>query len=592
MLSRTLLAWYRGSTAAKCEVDDALRTLKDWKEESEESESSDVPTDPAIVSRTASFLTDGSGSTNIASSAGSAASTGAVDPIITCIAGKGERRNRNGNNIQSATLFALCNELQIHIDHKPGKLPSKSMLLAALGQWHTENIGSNRHHTKPLPGLMYSAQSKSRGHSCKSVVLGDQILPEVWEDQQKLILPSFVSPTPANFGLASRSLSADQWCSVGTIHLVITLIWLWGFDMGQKGEMLVNYIHLVTAIHWANMHTTSKFAADEYMFHMLEYLRGLVQLYKEAKVQPTHHLALHIGDLLLVFGPVHSWRTWAFERYNYMLQNIKSNNKFGELELTFMNDACRAANLTAYMFGGRVQAFANLLPAFLQAFYSDIRGTRLNDILSFSLSSKTCLYMWHPSAKGQQAAQDKGHVSLAMHHIQTQSSSDVVFCTKVRREGMCYQANLCSPGDANIIMRASGDSSCNDGCEPAHILALFCDRRKLEHNSNDRHPFAVIECHVPLKANHQPHDPYRRFGFAAVGGLYYDKFHPPKVVAIDDIIMQFAKMHFDRFDDRLPVEVVHVLPILRNIHFDDVDTELSDNNHGEEEGKILEDVLL
>ncbi|KAI6103707.1 hypothetical protein EDD16DRAFT_1493488, partial [Pisolithus croceorrhizus] len=156
----------------------------------------------------------------------------------------------------------------------------------------------------------------------------------VWEDQRKLILPSFVSPAPANFGLASRSLSADQWRSVGTIHLVITLIQLWGFDTGRKGEMLVNYIHLVTAIHWVNMHTTSKFAADEYMFHMSEYLHGLVRLYKEAKVQPTHHLALHIGDLLLVFGPVHSWRTWAFERYNYMLQNIKSNNKFGTYKLS------------------------------------------------------------------------------------------------------------------------------------------------------------------------------------------------------------------------------------------------------------------
>ncbi|KAI6096086.1 hypothetical protein EDD16DRAFT_1720255 [Pisolithus croceorrhizus] len=222
------------------------------------------------------------------------------------------------------------------------------------------------------------------------------------------------------------------------------------------------------------MHTTSESAAEEYMFHMLEYLCGLVHLYKEAKVQPTHPLVIHIGDLLLAFSPMHSWRTWAFERYNYMLQNIKTNNKFGELELTFMNDACRAVNLTAYMFSRRVQAFNNLLPAFLQAFYSDIWGTCLNDILAFGSLLKTCVYTWHPLARGWQAGQDKDHTVLAMHYVQAQNMAgethsflaqrnhinqlDIIFCMKVQRAGMCYQANLCSPGDANIIIWSSRDS--------------------------------------------------------------------------------------------------------------------------------------
>ncbi|KAI6167506.1 hypothetical protein EDD17DRAFT_1504604 [Pisolithus thermaeus] len=265
----------------------------------------------------------------------------------------------------------------------------------------------------------------------------------------------------------------------------------------------------------------------------------------------------------------------------------------GELELMFMNDACRAANLTAYMFGGRVKAFGDLLPAFLQAFYSDIWGTCLNDILSFDSSSKTRIYMLHPSARGQQAVQDKDHISLAMHHMQTQNPSDVIFCTKVQREGMCYQANLRSPGDANVIVQGSGDSSCNDGCEPARILALFCDRRQLDCSRGKECLFAVIEHHLPLKSDHHPCDPYHRFGFAAVGGLYYDKFLPPEVIAMDDIITQFAKTHFEHFSDQLPVEVVHLLPIFKNIHFDDVfDTEMLGHNLGEEDGKTLEDILL
>ncbi|KAI6011539.1 hypothetical protein BKA83DRAFT_4131654 [Pisolithus microcarpus] len=97
---------------------------------------------------------------------------------------------------------------------------------------------------------------------------------------------------------------------------------------------------------------------------------------------------------------------------------------------------------------------------------------------------------------------------------------------------------------------------------------------------------------MPLKSGHCQYDPYRRFGFAAVGGLYYENFHPTEVVAVDGIITQFAKTHFSRFSDELLVEVVHVLPIFKvfnfrsNIHFEDVfDTETLANYHGEEDGK-------
>jgi hypothetical protein len=163
----------------------------------------------------------------------------------------------------------------------------------------------------------------------ESVVLGDVVLSEIWKDQERLELPSFVSPAPARFGSEARTPSADQWRSIGCIHLVITLIRLWGFEGGRKAEMLTNYMHLITATHVANMRTTSKEDISDYMFHMKRYLAGFVGLYKEAKVQPTHHLCLHLGKLLDLFGPVHSWRTWGFERYNYTLQNIKTNRKFG-----------------------------------------------------------------------------------------------------------------------------------------------------------------------------------------------------------------------------------------------------------------------
>jgi len=43
------------------------------------------------------------------------------------------------------------------------------------------------------------------------VVLGRAVLAEVWKDQERLVLPSFVFPAPTALGSEKRKLSADQW---------------------------------------------------------------------------------------------------------------------------------------------------------------------------------------------------------------------------------------------------------------------------------------------------------------------------------------------------------------------------------------------
>jgi len=166
------------------------------------------------------------------------------------------------------------------------------------------------------------------------VVLGRSILEEVWKDQQRLVLPSFVFPAPSDLGDEKRKLSADQWRSVGMIHLVITLIRLWGHSQGRERQMLNNYMHLVTAIYIASLRSTSSDLASNYTDHFKNYLSGVMELYKEAKVQPVHHACLHFEKLLVGLGPVHSWRTWAFERFNYVLQRTKTNMRFGADSLT------------------------------------------------------------------------------------------------------------------------------------------------------------------------------------------------------------------------------------------------------------------
>ena len=149
-------------------------------------------------------------------------------------------------------------------------------------------------------------------------------------DMKATITPSWITPAPLDWGTPKRGkLSADHWKVICIIHLPITLIRLWGYDDGRKHDMLLNFMDLVMAVQIANMRIISEKHIILYEKLMMRYLIKFKSLYKDAKIKPTHHVSLHIGDFLRNFGPVHAYRTPAFERYNYMLQRENTNMKFG-----------------------------------------------------------------------------------------------------------------------------------------------------------------------------------------------------------------------------------------------------------------------
>jgi hypothetical protein len=87
---------------------------------------------------------------------------------------------------------------------------------------------------------------------------------------------------------------------------------------------------LLSAVSIASSRVTSVAAADLYMQHMQSYLSGLKTLFPEYSFRPNHHMALHLRDYLVFYGPVHAWWTFPFERMIGMLQRISTNYKPGE----------------------------------------------------------------------------------------------------------------------------------------------------------------------------------------------------------------------------------------------------------------------
>lgn len=237
-----------------------------------------------------------------------------------------------------ATLAALCTERNISFE--TGN--SKAALINQIQKW------VSRCAVLAIPFLMakislvqrtlhkiideegYLVEDPDENIATYGVVLGREILLEIWSDQATLTVPAYVTCGPNKLGTTDQKMTADRRRAVGTIHLVITLIRLWGNEQGRKKEMLKNYMHLITALQIASPRQTTKEHGSLYTFHYTEYLKGYVELYKEASVKPNNHLCLHLEIFLRRFGPVHSWRAWVFERFNYLLQNLNTNSKFGE----------------------------------------------------------------------------------------------------------------------------------------------------------------------------------------------------------------------------------------------------------------------
>lgn len=93
--------------------------------------------------------------------------------------------------------------------------------------------------------------------------------------------------------------------------------------------MLANYMQLVSAVRLANMREMTEKRIQYFEELIRLYLKGIQELYPHTNITIYQHMMHHFGSLLRHFGPVHSWRCFAFERLNYVLQQTSTNNKLG-----------------------------------------------------------------------------------------------------------------------------------------------------------------------------------------------------------------------------------------------------------------------
>jgi len=151
--------------------------------------------------------------------------------------------------------------------------------------------------------------------------------------------PSWLTSVPINLGEAKHGkLKADQWRTVGTTYLPISLIRLWyrsedtSDQRSQQCKKLLEVtLSLISAVTIASSRTISQEKAELYLYHIQNYLKGLRELFPRYRFLPNQHMALHLAEYLQLYGPVHSWWTFPFERLIGMLQRIPNNFQNGNL---------------------------------------------------------------------------------------------------------------------------------------------------------------------------------------------------------------------------------------------------------------------
>ncbi|KIJ34743.1 hypothetical protein M422DRAFT_181690, partial [Sphaerobolus stellatus SS14] len=172
---------------------------------------------------------------------------------------------------------------------------------------------------------------------------------EIRRDISRTIVPTWLGSVPQNFGSKSHGkLKADEWRTMIMIYLPITLGRLWGAKTGiyqEFGPFYKNTMIMVSAIILSTSKEMSCEHANRVLYYLQEYLTGLKELFTDLDFRDNHHVILHIPEILISLGPMHSWWMFPFERLIGRLQKISTNWLIGKMEVTIMRTFTAACNI-------------------------------------------------------------------------------------------------------------------------------------------------------------------------------------------------------------------------------------------------------
>ncbi|KAI0690825.1 hypothetical protein C8T65DRAFT_587629 [Cerioporus squamosus] len=412
----------------------------------------------------------------------------------------------------------------------------------------------------------FHLQSEGPTDISKFRVLSYDILQTIRHDIGQTHLPSWLQRPPSNFGSASHGkLKADQWRTVCTVSMVITLFRLWSSPNASQHDkdLLDNFLHLVSAVDLASRRSMSQDRAAAYDEHMYSYLRGLQELFDHQFV-PNHHLSLHLYECLVLFGAVNGWWAFPFERYNGLIGMTNTNNKTADMPITFLRYFyCRyiGVNLRVLMASMKWPdnaEYSELMESYRQAFGEATYGTRVVDALVFGFGAAADEVDVNDYDQQRQQPLPISIYNSILHLINASGSDQFTSAhgfrssTRSRPPLSPFGQPVGNVTRRNVVFatREKGlrnsfvvfhDAHSPDGLQrrAGQIAQIYLHSRTRAGKAVIE-PFLVIDAYERLSAEDAAKDPYRRWPDINTQ-LYYNRFQStPCVVRMEDVVSHFA----------------------------------------------------
>ena len=169
-------------------------------------------------------------------------------------------------------------------------------------------------------------------HILKSVRLNRAILEDchfelIQERVYSAVVPSRIGRLPLKIRSGFAFFTADQWKNWVNYFSLLTLR---GFLLGDDLECWRHFVLACRILTKNSLSQTEVVLADA----LLQFCKQTESLYGKGVITPNMHMHCHIRSCIEVYGPVHGFWLFAFERYNGILGRVPNNRS---IEMQVMN---------------------------------------------------------------------------------------------------------------------------------------------------------------------------------------------------------------------------------------------------------------
>ncbi|MBW0529826.1 hypothetical protein O181_069541 [Austropuccinia psidii MF-1] len=178
---------------------------------------------------------------------------------------------------------------------------------------------------------------------------------QLFRDKMKgMVLPEDLGSLPKDLGSPKHGkLKAMQWHTLWVYAIPLVILEMFVEDVEdikedsnrfavlQNTSLLVRCTNLLTSMP-LRLGTGRKFTKS-----YQKYQQSSKELFRNFKVQPNHHYALHVEEQMRLFGPLSGVAEYWGERLIGILQNLNTNERFGDMELTMITKIISQQRLKA-----------------------------------------------------------------------------------------------------------------------------------------------------------------------------------------------------------------------------------------------------